>query len=169
MGHGIERDLGFPHFREMLRVQLEHEFAEMSKRGVHFSQRRRATLTGYAPRFNKVSSTNPREGKVNIVENENEMIERVLYEFRESDLMKLHAAETCPAHYMKVSMLGKKNPGGRIQAHFPSPQICADPVLLFCRLREPSRWGAENTSRVLDPVGCGNLSTVAWSFQPHVQ
>jgi cation transport regulator ChaC len=79
----------------------------MNERDVHFSQRRHAILKGYALKFNKVSSNNPREGYANIVQKKDEIVEGVLYEIPESDLSKLDRAEGYPTHYQKMSVLVK--------------------------------------------------------------
>lgn len=88
----------------------------MSERDVHFSQRRHATLTGYTLRFDKVSSSNPREGKANIIRREQDMVEGVLYEIPQSDLTKLDVAEGFPKHYMKMSVLVKLDDDAQVLA-----------------------------------------------------
>jgi gamma-glutamylcyclotransferase len=77
----------------------------MGERDVHFSQRRHAILEGYALKFNKVLSNNPREGYANIVQKKDEIVEGVLYEVPELDMKKLDRREGFPTHYSKESVI----------------------------------------------------------------
>lgn len=73
----------------------------MSEREIRFSQRIHAVLKGYTLRFNKVASANPQESKGNIIENEDEVVEGVLYAIPESDMRKLDRCEGFPTDYDK--------------------------------------------------------------------
>ena len=79
----------------------------MKKRGIKFSERIPVILKGYALKFNKIASRNPREGYANIVADINDVVEGVLYEIPDNDLKKLDQCEGYPDHYdhQKVKVL----------------------------------------------------------------
>lgn len=74
----------------------------MKKRGVNYSRRECAFLKGHKLVFNKLVSYNPQEGYANIVPDENDMVEGVLYEISDSDLSKLDKYEGYPNHYGRI-------------------------------------------------------------------
>jgi len=78
--------------------------ARMKKRHVSYSQRVHAVLRGYVLRFNKLAYNGPREGKGNIMKDENEAVEGLLYEMPDSDLAELDCAEGYPDHYHRISV-----------------------------------------------------------------
>jgi len=73
----------------------------MRNRGVKFSKREHAVLKGFKLVFNKISGRNPGEGYANIVEDDKEVVEGVLYEIEEDDLIELDRREGCPSHYIR--------------------------------------------------------------------
>jgi cation transport regulator ChaC len=78
---------------------------QMKEANVPFSERWRAVLTGHVLRFNKVATRHDAqegEGKGNIVEKENEIVEGVLYKIYSSDLRGLDEKEGYPKHYNRI-------------------------------------------------------------------
>ena len=73
-------------------------------RGVSFKTRRHAFLKGWSLKFNKISSHNPKEGFANIVQDEDGIIEGILYEVEQSDLQKLNHYEGLPTHYNRITV-----------------------------------------------------------------
>ncbi len=73
----------------------------MKKRGILFSKREHAILKGFRLEFNKIVLKNLNEGKANIVKDNKESVEGVLYEIEEDDLRKLDKFEGYPTHYRR--------------------------------------------------------------------
>lgn len=76
----------------------------MKNRGVKFLKRERAILKGFKLVFNKISFQNPGEGFANIVEDDKEVVEGILYEIEENDLEKLDRHEGYPSHYTRIKV-----------------------------------------------------------------
>ena len=76
----------------------------MENRGIRFSNRCHAILPGYQLDFNKIASSNPREGKANVVADKNECVEGVLYDINDTDLARLDCFERYPDHYNRISV-----------------------------------------------------------------
>jgi gamma-glutamylcyclotransferase len=74
----------------------------MEERKVPFSARRAAHLCGYCLKFNKVAKANYREGKANIILDEDGLVEGALYEIEAISLPKLDNKEKYPEHYLKI-------------------------------------------------------------------
>lgn len=87
----------------------------MIKRGIRFSERKRAVLKGWKLMFNKMASR-PGEGYANIVEDEREMVEGILYEIPCSDICKLDRYEGYPDHYIRVNVTVKLENGRKAKA-----------------------------------------------------
>ncbi len=78
---------------------------QMKKRGIRFKKRERAVIKGWRLEFNKMASRNPdREGYANIVKDDKEFVEGILYEIAEKDIQKLDRYEGCPNHYYRISV-----------------------------------------------------------------
>ena len=95
---------------------------QMKERGIHFLERKHAILRGYRLEFNKLASRNPQEGYANIVPNENEIVEGILYEISDLDLPELdkyegyHEHEEYPNHYNRIKVKVKLDDGQEIEA-----------------------------------------------------
>ena len=76
----------------------------MKEREVEFTKRERATLKGWKLAFNKISSRNHNEGYANIVEDDKEYVEGILYEISEESIRELDKYEGYPNHYIKISV-----------------------------------------------------------------
>jgi gamma-glutamylcyclotransferase (GGCT)/AIG2-like uncharacterized protein YtfP len=76
----------------------------MGERKIRFSQRNHATLSGWRLEFNKMASRNSQEGYANIVPDENETVEGILYEIEDSDISILDQYEGYPDHYGRSSV-----------------------------------------------------------------
>lgn len=76
----------------------------MRKRGVSFSKRIFASLPGYRLEFNKVAQNNPRNGYANIVPDDSNSVEGILYEIDNSSISILNRYEGCPGHYLKIEI-----------------------------------------------------------------
>ena len=76
----------------------------MRERNISFSQRKHATLKGYSLKFNKMASSNPKEGYANIVPDEKGVVEGVLYEISNSDLSNLDKYEGFCNHYNRIKV-----------------------------------------------------------------
>ena len=76
----------------------------MKDRRVRFSKRCHALLPGYQLDFNKIVSSNPREGKANIVVDKNECVEGVLYDINNADLARLDYFEGYPEEYDRTTV-----------------------------------------------------------------
>ena len=76
----------------------------MRKRGINYSQRKNSILKGFRLKFNKISGKNPKEGFANIVRNQNEIVEGVLYEISGHDLSRLDTVEGYPSHYDRIKL-----------------------------------------------------------------
>ena len=75
------------------------DIGRMKERKVSFSQRKLAILEGWRLEFNKEASQNPQEGFANIVPDEKDIVEGILYEIVDEDLRKLDKCEGYPKHY----------------------------------------------------------------------
>ncbi|MFH8086652.1 MAG: gamma-glutamylcyclotransferase family protein [Candidatus Aenigmatarchaeota archaeon] len=73
----------------------------MRNRRVKFLKREHAILKGYKLVFNKISTKNPMEGYANIIEDDKEVVEGVLYEMKEDELKNLDEFEGYPNHYTR--------------------------------------------------------------------
>jgi len=89
---------------------------QMKKRGIHFLERTHTILRGYRLEFNKLASRNPQEGYANIVPNENEIVEGILYEISKSDLSILDSYEDTPKHYNQIKVNVKLDDEQEIEA-----------------------------------------------------
>lgn len=76
----------------------------MKDRGIGLTGRYHVILPGYRLEFNKIASSNPKEGYANIVVDKNECVEGVLYDIDTSDLGKLDQFEGCPEYYAKITI-----------------------------------------------------------------
>lgn len=76
----------------------------LRNRRIGFTKRYHAILPGYRLDFNKISSSNPREGYANIVLDENECVEGALYNIDDADFQKLDRFEGYPNHYNKITV-----------------------------------------------------------------
>jgi gamma-glutamylcyclotransferase (GGCT)/AIG2-like uncharacterized protein YtfP len=71
----------------------------MEARGVRFSNRLKACLSGYNLKFNKISTRSAGEGVANIVKEENGIVEGVLYEITKEGIENLDKHEKYPFEY----------------------------------------------------------------------
>jgi cation transport regulator ChaC len=76
----------------------------MRERGIEFSERVHAILSGYSLKFNKMADRNHKEGYANIVPDKNNSVEGVLYEIPDLDLKKLDKHECYPIHYDRIKI-----------------------------------------------------------------
>ena len=76
----------------------------MKRRGVRFFRKLSGILHGHNLEFDKVSSKNENEGKANVVPDEDNIVEGVLYEIKDGDISKLDEREVCPEHYVRMQM-----------------------------------------------------------------
>lgn len=78
----------------------------MKERKITFSdsERRAAHLYGYHLEFNKVAKDNPQEGKANIVADDKNLVEGVLYDIDAASLSKLDHYEGYSEEYKKIKM-----------------------------------------------------------------
>jgi len=74
----------------------------MNKRGIAFSVRCAAHLSGYRLKFNKVAKDNPQEGKANIVIGDGGLVEGALYDINATSLPTLDNCERYPKHYLHI-------------------------------------------------------------------
>lgn len=81
---------------------MNHE--KMRKRNINFSQRKHALLRDYRLEFNKIAKRNPEEGYANVIPEQNEIVEGVLYEMKKSDLLILDKSEGYPVHYNRIKL-----------------------------------------------------------------
>ncbi len=88
----------------------------MRERGIDFSERVRAILEGWRLEFNKVASRNPEEGYANIVKDDKEIVEGILYTVFDSDIKKLDRYEGYPCHYNRITVIVKLNDGKEREA-----------------------------------------------------
>lgn len=88
----------------------------MRGRGVAFSQRRRAKLPGYKLVFNVLEERNTRIGYANIVSQDGDVTEGVLYEIPQSDFLKLDSAEDAPECYQRCKVRVTLDHEGEIEA-----------------------------------------------------
>lgn len=88
----------------------------MRERNINFSLRKRAILRYFRLEFNKIASRNPKEGYANIVPDQNEEVEGVLYEITEQDLSKLDRREGYPKHYDKIILKVGLDDGQEVEA-----------------------------------------------------
>jgi gamma-glutamylcyclotransferase len=73
----------------------------MEERKILFSKRERAILKDYKLVFNKIASNNPQEGYANIIKDNENIVEGVLYKISEADIVKLDNYEGYPYHYYR--------------------------------------------------------------------
>jgi len=73
----------------------------MRERNIKYSKRKHAILKAWKLKFNKIASRNSREGYANIVPDENETVEGILYETEDSGISKLDKHEGYPNHYIR--------------------------------------------------------------------
>lgn len=71
----------------------------MEQRGVTVFKRAKACLFGYTLRFNKTTYTFGGAGHANIVENENELVQGILYEIDNKGIFNLDKYESYPVEY----------------------------------------------------------------------
>jgi len=89
----------------------------MRERKINFTERFAAYLSGYSLKFNKIAESNPREGKANIVPNDECRVEGALYYMNVIDLPKLDTKEGYPGHYLKIPI--------KVQLKSSDQEICA--------------------------------------------
>ncbi|MCD6220871.1 gamma-glutamylcyclotransferase [bacterium] len=77
---------------------------QMKQRGIKLTQREWAILKNWRLEFNKIASRNPKEGYANIVRDNNEAVEGILYEISEEDVKKLNKWERYPIHYDRTTV-----------------------------------------------------------------
>lgn len=75
----------------------------MRERGINFSSRQYAKLTGYKLTFNKKASAG-NFGYANIMESKDDIVEGALYEFPDNEIINLDKREGYPDHYDKISL-----------------------------------------------------------------
>ena len=88
----------------------------MRKRGINFSKREHAILEGWRLAFNKIASRNPKEGFANLVKDQGDVVEGILYTVQESDIEKLDRYEGYPKHYERIKVRVKVNEGEEVEA-----------------------------------------------------
>jgi len=88
----------------------------MIHRRVKFLSRRHAILKSWRLEFNKVVANNSSEGYANIVQDENSIVEGILYEILDSDVKKLDIREGYPIHYGKISVKVQLDDGSEVEA-----------------------------------------------------
>lgn len=102
--------------------------AVMERKGVEFTSRNRATLTGYRLLFNKKAQREklpPTIGFANINEDPEGTVEGVLYEIVDDHLSRLDESERYPDHYTRIEVTVQTE-----EAHVPciAYQACPDKV-----------------------------------------
>ena len=88
----------------------------MRKRGINFSKREHAILEGWRLAFNKIASRNPKEGFANLVKDQRDVAEGILYTVQKSDIEKLDRYEGYPKHYERIKVRVKVNEGEEVEA-----------------------------------------------------
>jgi len=73
----------------------------LKNRGVIYSKRQKGILKGYKFIINKKSYKDPTIGFANIIIDENSFVEGVLYDVKETEILKLDKFEGFPKHYYK--------------------------------------------------------------------
>lgn len=71
----------------------------LMERDIKYSNRQKGILRGYKFTINKKSFKNPNIGFANITEDDNSIVEGVLYDVEEGELLKLDKFEGSPKHY----------------------------------------------------------------------
>lgn len=102
--------------------------AVMEKKGVGYTSRERATLTGYRLLFNKMALREklpPGIGFANINVDPNHFVEGVLYDIVEEDLGRLDESERYPDHYTRIEVTVQAN---EIDVACVSYQACPDKI-----------------------------------------
>jgi len=89
---------------------------KMEDRNITFSHRTLAILKGYNLKFNKVASSNPKEGYANIVPYEKGIVEGALYDIQDSALSNLDRYEGYPNHYDKIRVKVLLDIGQEVEA-----------------------------------------------------
>jgi len=87
----------------------------MKERKVNFSSRQHAILKSHSLQFNKIASSNPREGKGNIIKAA-DLVEGTLYEIDSSDRGRLDSFEGYPKEYDSMAVLVQLDNGTEVEA-----------------------------------------------------
>ena len=93
----------------------------MKQRGIKFTQREWAILKNWRLEFNKKASRNLKEGYANIVRDNNEAVEGILYEISEENVKKLNKWERYPIHYDRTTVKVNLKDGENVLALFCPP------------------------------------------------
>lgn len=88
---------------------------QMDDRNIGYTLRRFGMLAGYKLAFNKKASKG-NFAYANIIESENDYVEGALYEFPDTDIIKLDRSEGFPNHYIKISVPIIDSSGNSVQA-----------------------------------------------------
>jgi gamma-glutamylcyclotransferase (GGCT)/AIG2-like uncharacterized protein YtfP len=88
---------------------------KMTERKINFSSRQLAKLSGYKLVFNKKTALGY-SSYANIVLAENNFVEGILYEFPDSDILKLDECEGYPNHYFRTQVTVTDKDGNSIKA-----------------------------------------------------
>ena len=88
----------------------------MKNRRIGFSKRCHAILPGYRLDFNKIASSDPREGYANIVVDRSHCVEGVLYDIDDADLTKLDYFEGYPEHYDRTTIKVRPDNRSEVEA-----------------------------------------------------
>ncbi len=104
------------------------DLLRLRERAVHPRERRAAVLRGYRLSFNKRSDAAAGEGKANIMAQTGESVEGILLEVTEEELGKLDRCEGVPAHYLRASVLVKRQDGTEVGAvtYMANPSMIKD-------------------------------------------
>ncbi len=88
----------------------------MIERNAEFLERRRAVLRGWKLVFNKIARRNPKEGYANIVRDEGNVVEGVLYQIYEEGLSSLDIYEGYPHDYDRKLLEVELEDGSKVKA-----------------------------------------------------
>ena len=88
----------------------------MKEREINFSKREHAILERWRLKFDKVASRNPNEGYANIEEDDESVVEGILYTIQDVDIEKLDRYEGYPNHYRKLKVWVKLDNGEEEEA-----------------------------------------------------
>ena len=116
----------------------------MEKRGITFSKRRAARLSGYRLEFNKVSKDNALKGFANIIADDNGLVEGALYDIDEASLPTLEKYEGHPEHYLKIPV--------KVQLPSEGQEVCA---IAFTASPDKIRSGLKPSKKYLTHLLAG--------------
>jgi gamma-glutamylcyclotransferase len=104
---------------------------QLEGRNFIFSTKQKASLSGYRLEFNKLVDRNYKIGRANIMQDENNIVEGILYETTEQEIIKLDEPEGISApipHYFKRTLSVITADGKSIEAvvYIANPERCKD-------------------------------------------